>query len=434
MLKRWSLGCLAAVVLAGCADESPVGLDPIVPPGVVRSFEIVLDADRFLVMDTSITGFSTAAGSGYGVVANAHAGVLNAHTLLRAALPLRSVTYRDTAGVAKNDTLPIIIGGELILKLDTLQGRASGPVSLALYRIAEEWDPRSVTWSLRVDTGDVSLPWSTPGGTRGEFVARADLFDDTTEVGIPVDSATLALWSDTLNASRGGLIVSETPGSRLRFNEFHLVVHARPSARPDTVVMDTVQLNGLTFVYDPVPTYDGAMYVGGTPNWRSYLRLRERLDTLTFEMPCEDGETCTFRLGDANINYAGLVFTPVTPPAGFAPDDTARIVFYRVLGGGTVPLARAPIAPVGSDLMSQLLVPPASFASGEAAEVGFTKLLRNLLAAMASNQDVTPITLAMLDATSGKKFGIAAFAPIDAGDAAPRLRLIVSVIDQDRIR
>ena len=131
---------------------------------------------------------------------------------------------------------------------------------------------------------------------------------------------------------------------------------------------------------------------------------------------------------------AGLVFTPVAPPAGFAPDDTARIFFYRVLGGGTVPLARAPIAPIAGDLMSQLVVPPASIASGEAAEVRFTRLLRNLLAAMASDQETAPVTLALLDATSGTKFGIAAFAPVDAGATAPRLRLIVSVIDQDRIR
>jgi len=430
MLKRWSLGCLAAVALAGCADESPVGLDPIVPPGVVRSFEIVLDADRFLVMDTSITGFTTVAGSGYGVVANAHGGALNAHTLLRGALPLRSVFYRDTAGVTRTDTQPIVIGGELILKIDKLQGRTPGPVSLALYRIAEEWDPRSATWSLRVDSGGVSLPWSTPGGTRGEFVGRANLLDDTTEVGIPLDSATLALWSDTLDASRGGLIVSETPGSRLRFKEFRLVVHARPSARPDTVVIDTVELSGLTFVYDPVPSYDGTMYVGGTPAWRSYLRLRDRLDTLTFEIPCEDGETCTFRLGDANINYAGLVFTPVAPPAGFAPDDTARISIYRVLGGGTVPIARAPLG----QIVAHFTVPPASFASGAAAEVGFTPTFRAYLKAMASTQDAPPIILALLDAMSGTKFGIAAFAPIAAGDAGPRLRLIVSVVDQDRIR
>src|SRR5690606_1091656 len=137
MLKRWPLACLAAVVLAGCADEGPVGLDPLVPPGVVRSFEVILDADRFLVMDTSITGFTKPSGSGYGAVARAHGGVLDAHTLARFALPLRSVTYKDTAGVTRTDNAPIVIGAELILGIDTLQGRPSEPVSLALYRTGQ---------------------------------------------------------------------------------------------------------------------------------------------------------------------------------------------------------------------------------------------------------------------------------------------------------
>lgn len=431
MLKRWPLACLAAVVLAGCADEGPVGLDPLVPPGVVRSFEVILGADRFLVMDTSITGFTKPSGSGYGAVARAHGGVLDAHTLARFALPLRSVTYKDTAGVTRTDNAPIVIGAELILGIDTLQGRPSEPVSLALYRTGQPWSPTSATWTHAVDDDDETTPWAEPGGTRGERVSTAQLLPDTTKLGFAVDSATLAAWSDTLDASRGALIVSETPGTRLRFNSFQLVVQARPSARPDTVVVDTVGLAGLTFVYDPPPVRDGSIFVGGTPAWRSYVQLRPRLDTLTIQAPCPDGGECSYRLGEADINYAGLVFTPVAPPAGFAPDDTARIDLHRVLGGGAVPLSRAPM----NSSFARLLVPPGSFASGDAAEVAITPTFRGFLNAMAgSGDDDPPITLALIDATGGMKFGIASFAPIGAGADAPRLKLIISVVNQDQVR
>lgn len=432
MLKRLPLALLPALVLAGCADEGPVGLEPLVPPGMVRSFEIVLDADRFLVMDTTITGFSRAGGSGYGVVAHAHGGVLEAHTLLRPALPIRSITYQDATGSSQTDDSPILLGGELILDIDTLQARPSEPVSFALYRIGEEWDPASASWSLRVDSSGVSLPWAQPGGTRDALVSRAQLVPESNSLSFNVDAATLNLWSDTLNAARGALIVGETPGTRLRFNAFRLVVQASPEARPDTIVFDTVGLRGLTFVYDPPPASDGSMFVGGTPAWRSYVQFRDRLDTVTVQAPCADtpADTCAYRLGDANINYAGLVFTPVAPPAGFAPDDTVRIILFRVLGAGQIPLARAPLA----QSLGQLVVPPASFATGEPAEVTFTQPFRTIVQLMATDEDAPPVTLAMLDQLSGLQFGIASFAPIGAGAAAPKLRLIISVVDQDRIR
>lgn len=432
MLKRLPLACLPALVLAGCADEGPVGLEPLVPPGMVRSFEVVLDADRFLVMDTTITGFSKASGSEYGVVANAYAGVLNAHTLLRPALPIGSITYRDATGTPQTDDSPIVLGGELILEVDTLQVRPSEPVSFALYRIGEEWDPASASWSLRVDSGGVSLPWAQAGGTPDAFVSTAQLNPQANQLSFIVDSATMRIWSDTLNGARGALIVSETPGTRLRFNAFRFVVQAMPEARPDTIVFDTVGLNSLTFVYDPPPASDGSMLVGGTPAWRSYLQFRDRLDTLTVQAPCVDspGETCTVRLGDANINYAGLVFTPTAPPAGFAPDDTVRIAFFRILGAGQIPIARAPLGAA----LGQLTVPPTSFATGEPAEFTFTQPLRSIVQLMANDEDAPPITVAMLDALAGTKFGIASFAPMSAGASAPKLRLIISVTDQDRIR
>ncbi|HEX6937794.1 MAG TPA: hypothetical protein VF158_00170 [Longimicrobiales bacterium] len=434
-----TLASLAAALLAGCADEDPVGLDPLVPPGAVRTYEVVLDAAQFLVQDTAIVGFSTAAATDQGIVAEDHEGVLDAHTLVRFALPLSSITYTDTAGSTKIDNSPILVSGGVVARLDTLQAPRDEPVTLALYTIAEAWDEGTADWTFRVDTGGVAEPWAEPGGTRGTLVSTAQLAADADSLIFDVDSATLALWSDTTNQARGALIVAQTPGARLRFADFDLVLQARPSARPDTLVADTVGWNRLTYVYDPAPAHDGSLLVGGTPAWRSYLQFRTGLDTVAVDVPCTGGEACSLRLGDVAINYAGLQLQPLRSPAGFAPDDTVRITFHQVLGGGQVPLARAPLS--GEISGALLTVPRSAFDGGGApVEVGLTGTLRAIVAAAArAGDDELPITLALLDRdhvirSGGDTFGIAAFAPARAGIAAPKLRLIISVVNEDQLR
>lgn len=434
MLKRLTLAGLAAAALAGCADEDPVGLDPLVPPGLVRTVEVVLDAARFIESDTSIVGFSTVAESEFGIVADDYDGVLDAHTLMRVALPLASISYTDTAGKSAKDETPNLVSGQLIARLDTSQVRPDADVSLALYTTAEEWDEESATWTLRVDSGGVTLPWTEPGGTRGALVSAATLDADADSVVFPVDSATLALWSDTTDATRGALLVSETPGTLLRFTDVDLIVRARPSERPDTLVTDTVGLSRGTYIYDPAPAADGKLLVGGTPAWRSYFRIRDRLDTLAVDVPCAGEQTCSVRLADVTINYAGLLLQPTPAPAGFAPDDTVAMELRRVLGGGEIPLARAPVRAFIPPILFQ--VPPGSFApDAEPAEIALTPIVRGIIeAAKSAGDEALPATFALLDLDEGDGFGIAAFEPTAAGAAAPKLRLIISVVSEEQVQ
>lgn len=434
MLKRFTVLVLAAA-LSGCADEDPVGLGGLIPDGAVRTYEVVLDAASFLAADTTIGGFIRPAAGGYAVVAEDHAGALDAHALLRFRLPPSGVTYVDTAGVSRVDTLPKLIGGEFVARMDSARAAPESPVTLALYRTAETWDPATAGWRLRVDSGEVAEPWAEPGGTPGALVAEATLEAGADSVVFPVDSLTLALWSDTTDASRGALVVGRTAGARVRFDSFRLRFRARPSPRPDTVVVDSVGVQAVTFVHDPRPGPDGALFVAGTPSWRSYIEFREGLDTLAVTVPCAGRpEGCTFRLSEVTLNHAALLLTPLASPAGFLPEDTVDLEVRSVLSADRVPIARAPLGEIAAPTTA---LAPATFSGGtpaEPVELAITSAMRILLGDPSTGAaPPRRPTLALLDAHEGGGFGIAAFGSAASGAAAPKLRLIVSAVNEVEI-
>lgn len=413
----------ATLVLAACAEEDPVGLVGLFPADAVRTIEVILPAEAFLVADTSIGGFSRAADAGFLVVAEDFEGALDAHALARFALPPAGVSFRDTAGTTRTDTLPRLVGGEIVVRVDSLRSRAGVPVRLALFRTAEAWDPRTATWTLRVDSGGVQLPWAQPGGTRGALVDTAVLQPGAGTLTFAVDSTTLALWSDTTDRSRGALVLSETPGVRLRLSSLRLRFQARPSQRPDTVVTDSVGTEARTFVFDPQPAPGANLFVSGTPSWRSFLRLRERLDTLRIATGAADD---SIRLSEATINFAALLLQPVAPPPGFSPEDTVVIEARTVLAADEVPLARAPLG----GAISELGLPPASFSAGASrVELPITGVLTALAVAPDAGTAQAATTLALIGAPEGALFGLGAFGG-RGGAAAPGLRLILSVTSE----
>ena len=143
----------AALVAAACGDEDPTGVGgPLLPGGVVRTFQVVLGPEAFLAGDTTLGGFTRPAESGYMVVAEDFGGTFDAHALARFDRPPRSVSYRDTAGATRQDTLPRFTGGVVVMRVDTARSAAAGPVRLRLHRIAEPWDPATATWTARVDS------------------------------------------------------------------------------------------------------------------------------------------------------------------------------------------------------------------------------------------------------------------------------------------
>jgi len=427
----------AGLVALACADEDPTGVGgPLVPGGVVRTYEIVLDPEVFLVSDTTLGGFFTPDLVLYRVLASAYEGV-TANGLARFARPPSTVSYTTNTGATATDTMPSFIGGRVVVFLDTLRSVAPGPVELELHRVGEEWDPGSASWTLRVDSGGVQLPWTEPGGTSAALVGTAT-WDPAggDSVSFDVDSLTVALWADTLDASRGALIRVATPGSRLRSPSVVLRLNARPSARPDTVVTTSVGSIGGSFVYDPEPLPGSELRIGGVPSWRSYFQV-QRLDTLT--VPCPDepaGSGCVLRLNEVKVNYAALVLQPDATPGGFVPDDSLRIQARTVLAMPGVPLARSPLGSLAGAIAAPP-IGPATFqpgASAGAIEVPLTQYIATLAAGRSPDDKTDPPQWFVLYASQESGlFGFGTFR--DIGSASPpRLRLIVTVATDVEIR
>ncbi|MBI4409504.1 MAG: hypothetical protein HY561_07325 [Gemmatimonadetes bacterium] len=433
MIHRFLAGLLAAaLVLGACGDEDPTGVGgPLLPGGVVRSFEVVLDAGTFLLADTSAGQFHTPAQVGFLIVAHEFGGPspplepgLEAHALSRFGPAPGTVAFRDTAGNTRTDSLPRFIGGELLLRFDTLRSQAPGPVRLRVYPIVEAWHPGSASWTLRVDSGQVRLAWTEPGGTRGTAVDSAEWAAGRDTLTFTVDSATAAAWTDTANAARGALLLAEAE-ARLRITSVQLRLRARPSARPDTIVLSGVVPTLSTFVFDPPAPATRALQVTGTPTWRSFLRLRQRLDTLS--VACADCPGGRVRLADVVINRAALVLQPVAGPPGFIPEDSLLIEARPVLVSELLPLARSPLAGRAAGVLQSRLA-PAAFAGAGAApvELPLTSFVAALAATPVAGEPQPLNTLALLGVPEGVLFGFATFASRDSVGAAPRLRLVVT--------
>ncbi|MFO7259659.1 MAG: hypothetical protein DIU52_000790 [bacterium] len=427
----------AGMVALACADEDPTGVGgPLVPGGAVRTFEIVLEAEDFLVSDTALGGFVTQGQLLYRVLASGYEG-MTAHAVGRFAPAPASVTYVDASGATRTDTLPSYIGGRVVLRLDTLRSVAPGPVRLELHRVGEEWDPASASWTLRVDSGGVQLPWAQPGGTSAALVDTAT-WDPAghDSVSFRVDSLTVALWSDTLDATRGAFIRVATPGARLRSPSLILRLDLRPTAtNPDTVITTTVGTLGGTFFFDPNPPPGSMLRVGGMPSWRSYFHV-QRLDTLVVPCPGEPPESgCVVRLNEATINYAALVLQPDSTPGGLLPDDSLRIEARTVLTVPGVPLARSPLGSRGSAYLAPALAPETfrPGASPGAVEVPLTAFVATLAAGRTEAQGEPPRWFVLYPVVESGLFGFGTFGGLGS-PAPPRLRMIVTVATDAEVR
>lgn len=414
-MKRWWLAVWVPFLVVACGDESPTGVGAgLLPPDVIQTVEIVLGPEQYLVFDTAFGLYSDPRDMDFLVVANQLDGGMSANSLVRFNIPT-ALSVIDTLGVGRLDSVPTWIGGTLRMQFDT--AFATGyPIRLAVYRTAEDWDG-SATWQLRRDTGSVQQPWATPGGTRGPLVATTTIMAVRDTVEIPVDSATLALWADTANAARGAVVVMESQDGRIRTTLPVLELRGRSSYRPDTVYTATASAPTHTFVYTPAqPEVGSQPRVGGTPAWRTVMRLRERLDTLSFA--CPGVPNCRYRLSEANLSYAGLRLQPTPAPPGFHPEGPLTIVAYLLLPSPQLPLQRSPL----SEVIGVSTVQGSSFRSPDAPviEVPLTELIRIVTLPPADRPTDFPGTHFAL-VPGDRTFGFGTFA------ALPSLRLVVSV-------
>ena len=398
--------------LAACTTDAPTDVGgSLLSSGDLVTFEVELPASEFMAFDSSFSGYATAFNAGYGVIANNYDGGRDAHTLMQFSLPPSLFAIRTTGTTIVVDSFPHFYSATMVLHLDTLMPTPAitHGSRIALYRTAEPWDP-STTWTDRVDTANVKLPWTTPGGTVGAKVDTVT-WAAGDSVMLHVDSATLAEWTDSTNKSRGALLVSETPGSIVHVIGTALHVKTHSTLNADTVIdLDLVPVYR-TYLENPsLPSPSTTIRIGGTPAWRTVMRLRDDIAGVTY--PCPNGQAgCTVTVDSVHLSLAQLLLKPVRPPTGFAPEDSVLVEVRTLAPSTVVPLSRSPL---GSHIGYSAVLSPTLFTSPAASDVvkvDITGLMRNLSNPNVKAADRIPPLIALLQVPEAQTFGLTQFDP-----------------------
>lgn len=420
-------GWIGAVLLVACGRETPTDVGGTLLPGQsVRTFETVLDASAFLVRDTAFSGYGRPANSTFLFVTSARGGALESRGLLKwPALP-GVITVRDAAGTLRPDSMPIYFGGRIKVRIDTLRS-SPAPFTLQALRATQTWDVASATWQLRVDTGDVELPWAQPGGAPGALAGSGRYQAGNDTITIEVDSQTVVAWRDTVNMVSGAVIAMETADAYVRTADITLEIDARSAIDTDTVVTSVTRPTESVFIFDPPVAASAAdPRVGGIPVWRTYLQLLEGLDTVT--VGCPDGPVgCRVPLGHVSISYAALVFDPVAPPPGFAVEDSLQIGARLLLVDPLVPLARSPLGEAVG-VMPRPLSPAGYVDTSTPIEIPITEYMRRAAADSVDAAERPPPFIALVTTAELGTFGFVTFA------SPPRLRLLMTVATELQLR
>lgn len=432
-MKKISLGLFAVALtaLSSCGKVSPTAVGGALVEGDVRTFEVVLNAADFLVMDTTFDNFTPPSGVTFLLVSNQFEGSFSSHALLKYALPT-SFTYTDTTDNSFTDTLPHFTGGTVTLYVDSTAEQPATATNLWLYRLTEPFDTGSVSWTTRIDTGTVHEPWTQPGGTTGALIDTTSVSAGVDSVMFHVDSATAVLMADTANPFPG-MLVETAPGARVRFTSSKLMVDARPTAKPDTIISLGTGQQSL-FIYDtvPPPPGDSLLRVGGIPGWRTILRFQD-LENAQVDLGADCGmPSCVRPMKDLLINYAALEFTPHFA-GGFRPEAPFLVDVLAVLESPGVPLVRAPLSPTPMGVTGgtgvTLAIDPYRSAPQDSMPVDIpVTLFMRALTSPSTTAANRHTALAVVPINPSSAFGYAEFMSVSTVQA-PKLRLIVSVIN-----
>ena len=430
---RLLCGLTGIALLAACTEEDPTDIGgPLLPSDNVETFEVILQPAQYLRFDTAFSGYADAFDTNVLQVMRNFEGVTNANSLFKYGQLPTTLTVRDSSGASRTDTLARFPSGYILIRLDTAASRGAG--TIGAYHTGQEWDAPSATWTLRIDSGSVSQPWSQPGGTRAARIGGANwpAAAGVDSVTIPLDSVAIKTLTDTANHARGLLLTLDqttTPsGASLRINSAVLRVDGKSRIRPDTTVVITLEATS-TFVFDPTsPATANTITVSGVPAWRGMLGLIDGFRNL--EVPCP-GAGCTVRIRDAFVNLAEVLLEPTGSPAGFSPEDTITVFGNVLLQSPGVPLQRSPIAPIpGQAVISTPPILPARFNNADTGPAvglpvtGFITAILNDTATVVTNQ--FPRNLAFITVPEAASFGFARFR------ASPRLRLVLTISSEQR--
>lgn len=412
------------VGMAGCEDTTPASLEPEAVP--VRTVEVILPWESFGEELAVYGGFGLTAELFGSVLATEYQDVLNARVLVGFSEYPWSVPVRDSGGTTRVDSAFTFIGGRIVTRFDTLRGVPDEPVTVELGILQQEWEARTASWDVAVDTLNDFSSWGEPGAGPVQSMGQAtwDPAEGDTLV-LEVDSATVALLGDTLEAGPGVRLRMLTPGARTSVVESELRLYTRPNVNPDTVITLTAPARRLTFVYDPVPEPTGdRIRIGGAPSWRTVLRFDL---PRTLDGPAElcARVECPFELTPRGLNNATLVLTTEASQGPFRPTDSLFVDARTVLSPEILPKS-----PLSSSLVGGLGIsmPPEAFGDSAGIEVelpvtGFTRALLSGNEAVASFR-----SLALLTPIEPLGIGFGTFSGPGTANA-PRLRLIVTVAD-----
>lgn len=418
---KYAIAFAAALFASACSTDAPTEVgDALITTGNVVTFEVILPASSFLQSDSAFTGYTKPSDANFTLLARKYGNTVDANSLFRFSLPPTTVIVRNvTMNTAQTDSAPRYFSGLMVLKFDTLTSPGAKPVLLRAFRTIEEWN-ESATWTNRIDTGTVHLPWSTPGGSRGVQIDTATWVAGDSVV-FRVDSQTIATWRDTTNKARGAIVVAETNCARMRVlaTAVHLSVHS--TLRPDTVIAADVVPAIRTFVFNPQPAPTADLRVGGTPAWRSVLKLRPDLTSIT--VPCPGNVVgCVVALDSVHINSAQLLLKPKPSPAGFSLEDTSFIEVRPLATSTTVPLERSPVG--GNVGLSKALAPGAfdNPVLGDFVRIDITPFFEHLTNTKltAADRALLATALSLIQIPEPGTFGFMAF------DQSPSLRLVLT--------
>ncbi len=413
------LAAFVVLFVTACRDELPTAPGEDLFPRGTRAATHVLElpVGAFLQEIGRFTGYTSPRDAGYLLVADRFDEGLIAHSLARFTGFPTSVTY-SVGGVSQTDSVFVYGAGQLVAPVDTAASAAAGEVQFQLWSLAEPWDPASVSWQRATDTTGVQIPWSVPGGTRGQLLSQVTWppGDD-----LPRDTLSFALDSLTVEAMAAadfpGVVVTVN-GSPARFQLRRMTLRTtvHPASRPDTTLAQTIAEGPQTFIFTPEPPQTAdSWYVGGVRSARVLFRVdlgrRFPCPAATGVAPCATAGD-SLRLFDVALNQASLLLQPLPVTGGFRPLRPADLVLRRV---GEPELGRQ--APLG-DPISQVTVPPDRFAAATDSTVAIP-LIGYLLRLPAS--DTTALSVALLAEPEGGAFGVARFAP------QPRLRLVYTL-------
>ena len=438
-------GALLAAVLAGCTEKDPTAsLEDIVEDLNPRTVEVLLPFEEFSDGVQVLGGYGTPATMGRGILAKDFQG-LNSRVLIRFGSYPDSVRLFDAATeVATYDKEFSLIGGRLVLFFDTVQGVALGPADISASALQQRWDVRTVNWEVAVDTLAERTEWLQPGGGfrvpigSGTFDRQLDRAEGDTiafndSVSIAVDSAQIAAWADTSDASRGVLIALEDPGRRIVVESARLRLIVQPSMPPDSLVEETAVDGESSFIYDPLPgPLTEGLRVGGAPSWRSVisLNLPRVLDgppEVCAIVPCP----FDLREADAQVNLAELVLTTREIDPAYELFDSLNVDLRAVVSPELLPKS-----PLGRQLSGAFgkEVQPELFTHAANTQIAFpaTGLITDLMLGDSATLADTPNTVVFLSIIEPPALGFASFHG-PGSPRAPVLRLLLTVAGKVRL-